>query len=851
MRWMSGSAFALAVAAALMSFVGTAGARNTAVGANLSVAITAPVTLTRYADATLQVITTNAGPSVSASDTTVAITLPAGIGMTFSNNAGGVGPCSSGTPMTCVLGSIAAGGTRTTTIGITAASVGDPVVSATVTSSGIDPIPADNTATATIHVPDATGDAGVYLLGPTRASVGQSLTYQLNLSNAGPDRVGSVQVSLPIPPGLDFGAVSFAGSTFCSFSGGATTCFGGNPSVACKYPATAGSRTLTCSTGALSSGSFGSAYLTVTPNAAGTITSTATMTPIAGIDPNPANNTATLVTRAFIGTPPPESDLEITSSATASAQPGWPLDYYLTVSNHGPDAATAVTVTDTLSPLVELYGSLPAGCSGTTTITCSLGAIAFGNQVTVHLQVRGKSVGTATNSAAVSSAVTDLVPVNNSTTAATTLYIPSADLSVTATAPSSSVLNRPLRATFVVRNNGPDTATGVLLDLTLPPDATPGGIFASNFASCPGSFSSTSPYCALGSVGSSSIVTVTVDFYPRSLGSASVTGHATGLESDPTPLTNWATATTTVTPPPTADLQLTVGAPAVQGLGDVFTYVLTAVNNGPDDATGVQIHDTLPAGVLYLGMTFAQGFCAPQGSAGTLPGGQFICDVGALAHGASTVVTVQVQTVALGAALNSAALNGSQTDPDRTNDYRETTTSVLAGPNTTLDSAPLAASTEQTATFTFSSTPAPLRFQCSLDALAFRLCASGLTYHGLAAGPHTFRVRAIDALDNPDPTPASKFWVIVGQGAPDTVIYSGPPLTTSSRVAEFAFAATLSGSRFQCALDTGAWRPCSSILTFHGLPAGLHWLSVRAVGFDGQVDQTPSVYVWQITVPLK
>ncbi len=43
-------------------------------------------------------------------------------------------------------------------------------------------------------------------------------------------------------------------------------------------------------------------------------------------------------------------------------------------------------------------------------------------------------------------------------------------------------------------------------------------------------------------------------------------------------------------------------------------------------------------------------------------------------------------------------------------------------------------------------------------------------YAGLAVGPHTFAVRAIDAAGNVDATPASFAWTITDGTAPETTI---------------------------------------------------------------------------------
>ena len=58
------------------------------------------------------------------------------------------------------------------------------------------------------------------------------------------------------------------------------------------------------------------------------------------------------------------------------------------------------------------------------------------------------------------------------------------------------------------------------------------------------------------------------------------------------------------------------------------------------------------------------------------------------------------------------------------------------------------------ATFAFRSSETAGTFRCKLDARKLASCASPKAYFGLAPGSHVFKVRAIDAAGNADPTPA-------------------------------------------------------------------------------------------------
>ena len=91
---------------------------------------------------------------------------------------------------------------------------------------------------------------------------------------------------------------------------------------------------------------------------------------------------------------------------------------------------------------------------------------------------------------------------------------------------------------------------------------------------------------------------------------------------------------------------------------------------------------------------------------------------------------------------------------------RSFTVDTLA-PETTITFGPSSLTTNPVAFIFTSSQPLGTTFQCRLDGGSFAACSSPKTFSGLAPGSHTFRVRAIDAAGNIDPTPATRTFTVV------------------------------------------------------------------------------------------
>jgi hypothetical protein len=140
------------------------------------------------------------------------------------------------------------------------------------------------------------------------------------------------------------------------------------------------------------------------------------------------------------------------------------------------------------------------------------------------------------------------------------------------------------------------------------------------------------------------------------------------------------------------------------------------------------------------------------------------------------------------------------------------------------------------ATVSFSSPDADVDdYECKLGAGGpIRQCTSPQIFDGLANGPYTVYVRAIDQSRNMGAFVARAF--VIDATAP-TVAISGAYVDGSQVTVHFASPdADVQG--FECSVDDGAFAGCASPATFSGLAPGLHTVRVRARDVAGNIGPT-------------
>ena len=329
----------------------------------------------------------------------------------------------------------------------------------------------DGTATVDIgmdeFVPGAAPSADLAIAksanpaGPVTA--GTQITYTISVDNNGPDDATGVTLVDTLDDLVGFVSATPSQGSACTTAGSPVQ--------------------VTCVLGAIATGGDATVSIVVaTPD----VTDNTTVTNVATVsgdqaDPVAANDSAS-VDVIVLPAGPAQADLAL--SKTAAPNPvfsgGPELTYTLTVQNNGTSDATSVVLTDSLP--IDAVDFVSATASGTGScdtapdtggvLSCNLGDIADGSNVTVTIVVAPRITATAvdiTNTASVTANEEDPDASNNSVSVVTTVNPPQAAISVDVTATNvEPSVNERVTYQVVVSNDGPSDDTNVTLSVTLP-----------------------------------------------------------------------------------------------------------------------------------------------------------------------------------------------------------------------------------------------------------------------------------------------------------------------------------------------------------------------------------------------
>jgi len=251
------------------------------------------------------------------------------------------------------------------------------------------------------------------------------------------------------------------------------------------------------------------------------------------------------------------ADLRVVKTASSAlVERGDSLQWTITVSNAGPDAADNVVLTDALPPQLTFNSIVaPASYSCTTpapgtngTVTCTRsGSMANGTSevFTLNTTVAPTAApGAFPNTAQVTSTTADPLPANNLSAGISAVVPPFPDVSITKSAgagPFTAGNNVPF--TITVSNAGPGSAHNVAVTDTIPAGST-------LVSATPSQGTCTGSVCTLGTIASGGTATITlVVNAPSTPGTLVNSASVTLSETDPNLTNNTASAMVTTQAP--------------------------------------------------------------------------------------------------------------------------------------------------------------------------------------------------------------------------------------------------------------------------------------------------------------
>lgn len=107
------------------------------------------------------------------------------------------------------------------------------------------------------------------------------------------------------------------------------------------------------------------------------------------------------------------------------------------------------------------------------------------------------------------------------------------------------------------------------------------------------------------------------------------------------------------------------------GAGGLLTYTIVVSNNGPDDATGVVLTDTIPGTVTFSSVSTTKGACVGTST--------ITCTIGSLTIGESATVLIRVVPTVVGTLTNTVTSTRNEPDSNAANNADTDITTVQTG----------------------------------------------------------------------------------------------------------------------------------------------------------------------------
>lgn len=421
--------------------------------------------------------------------------------------------------------------------------------------------------------------------------VGQDVIFTISITNYGPSDATGVEIMDQLPTGYSYVSHS---------------------STAGIYNASTGIWALN---GTMADGNTETLNIVATVNPDGDYFNVTEVFASDNLDPNsiPNNNNFFENDQDNAGTTPiPSADLNLDVSVdNTTPDVGTNVTFTLTLLNEGPSDAIGVMVQNRLPSGYTFVSDDSAGSFDPNNGRWNIGNIAAGAQLQLNLVVQVNPSGDYNNIAEVIAAILfdlDSTPNNNMISEddqdeQTTNPRHVTDISVTKTADNMSPdAGSEIVFTIVAANDGPNDATGLIIE-----DQLPSGYNFVSATTTSGTYDEIAGSWDLPNLANGASATLEIRAMVLSSGSYVNTAELIALDTydpDSTPNNNLGSEDdqSTVIPVPQglSDLSLSKTVDnASPNVGDVVRFVISVTNYGPTNASGVMVTDLLPEGFSY------------------------------------------------------------------------------------------------------------------------------------------------------------------------------------------------------------------------------------------------------------
>ena len=328
------------------------------------------------------------------------------------------------------------------------------------------------------------------------------------------------------------------------------------------------------------------------------------------------------------------------------------IEFTIIVTNYGPCDATGVYVSEVLNPNLRLISNVTDGGSydGSTWV---IGDLANQSSATLVIIAEVVSAGNITNVVSVVSVENDTNASNNEANITNITSLPIVDLEIVKTVNVTGFVNVSdlIEFTITVRNNGPSDATDVRVsevlnsNLKLISNATSLGRYGGSV-------------WTVGNMANQSSATLTIVAEVISSGNISNVVVVTSRENDTNKSNNEANITN-LTALPIVDLSINKTSNITSGhvnVGDLIEFVITVKNNGPSNATGVNVSETLNPNLKLISNVT---------SIGSYGGSKWT--VGDLMSGETATLTIIASVISNGTITNAVDVTSNENDTNKSN----------------------------------------------------------------------------------------------------------------------------------------------------------------------------------------